>query len=526
MSNALSPSTRHLRTRHLRAPLAANAAAQPEDVLTAKTLLLRLGYYETPEWGISPYPDAALFKAVRAFQSAQGLAADGIIKPEGETEAALHAAATRLQSLDLQSMGRNGDTLLAHITPAEARLLDTVTDGGSINPQTGLLEFFTTGGFASRGLNASSLGGNAKNKDRDSGGSRQKTYTDAQLAGAARANAEAAHTREKVRSYLDRSAASANDRVTPRINERANQQAPARTAANTERQRETHRETQAALARGLAAAAQGVGQNADLGMKQDAGVLTKKSTSAPSFASAPSANRNAAPATPAMPSFKQAAHNTTPSNAAALGVDPSWGPSATPAQQARNIARTRTFTPQQRDAEANANAAAARARQTSRDFLAAKNIPAKPVGNGGTWLDSVQAQTGYPLSPATDYEHKLRIIDPKNPSVINRALNSFWDWIEKDKSNNLTHPLNNPHGIDVSTEAVKTAIIAAGMREAGKTLSTFGDKNPSPAGKIVGKIADPIGFTMETIGDTQVKDFLDPDWVTKTKKKLDPKNRR
>jgi len=94
-------------------------------------MLYRLGYYEAPEWGVSPYPDAALFKAVRAFQSAQGLAADGVIKPEGETEAALHAATTRLQSLDLQSMGRNGDTLLAHITPAEARLLDAVTDGGS-----------------------------------------------------------------------------------------------------------------------------------------------------------------------------------------------------------------------------------------------------------------------------------------------------------------------------------------------------------------------------------------------------------
>jgi hypothetical protein len=29
MSNALSPSTRHLRTRHLRAPLAANSATKP-----------------------------------------------------------------------------------------------------------------------------------------------------------------------------------------------------------------------------------------------------------------------------------------------------------------------------------------------------------------------------------------------------------------------------------------------------------------------------------------------------------------
>jgi len=36
-----------------------------------------------------------------------------------------------------RALGRNGETLLAHITPAEARLLDAVTDGGSINPQPG-----------------------------------------------------------------------------------------------------------------------------------------------------------------------------------------------------------------------------------------------------------------------------------------------------------------------------------------------------------------------------------------------------
>lgn len=45
----------------------------------------------------------------------------------------------------LARLGRHGDTLLAHITPQEARLLDRTTDGGSINPTTGLLEFFDPG---------------------------------------------------------------------------------------------------------------------------------------------------------------------------------------------------------------------------------------------------------------------------------------------------------------------------------------------------------------------------------------------
>lgn len=41
----------------------------------------------------------------------------------------------------LAGMGRGGDTMLAHINPQEAALLNRVTDGGSINPHTGLPEF-------------------------------------------------------------------------------------------------------------------------------------------------------------------------------------------------------------------------------------------------------------------------------------------------------------------------------------------------------------------------------------------------
>lgn len=45
-------------------------------------------------------------------------------------------------AMQLQKMGRNGDSLLAHLNPKEAQLLNRVTDGGSINPKTGLLEFY------------------------------------------------------------------------------------------------------------------------------------------------------------------------------------------------------------------------------------------------------------------------------------------------------------------------------------------------------------------------------------------------
>lgn len=42
----------------------------------------------------------------------------------------------------LAQMGRNGDTMLAHITPSEARMLRRRGGSGTINPATGLPEFF------------------------------------------------------------------------------------------------------------------------------------------------------------------------------------------------------------------------------------------------------------------------------------------------------------------------------------------------------------------------------------------------
>ena len=42
----------------------------------------------------------------------------------------------------LQSKGRRGDTILAHITPKEAKKLKKAGGAGTTNPETGLPEFF------------------------------------------------------------------------------------------------------------------------------------------------------------------------------------------------------------------------------------------------------------------------------------------------------------------------------------------------------------------------------------------------
>ena len=52
----------------------------------------------------------------------------------------------------IASYGRNGDTMLAHITPAEARMLRRKGGSGTINPVTGLPEFFL--GFIGKAFKA------------------------------------------------------------------------------------------------------------------------------------------------------------------------------------------------------------------------------------------------------------------------------------------------------------------------------------------------------------------------------------
>lgn len=60
------------------------------------------------------------------------------------------------------SKGRNGDTMLAHITPGEARLLRSRGGSGTINPETGLPEYFLKGLFRGIGKVFSAIGSAVK----------------------------------------------------------------------------------------------------------------------------------------------------------------------------------------------------------------------------------------------------------------------------------------------------------------------------------------------------------------------------
>ena len=58
------------------------------------------------------------------------------------------------QYKNLASRGRNGDTMLAHINPQEAGLLKAMGGAGTINPKTGLREFYQIGNLLSNSYQA------------------------------------------------------------------------------------------------------------------------------------------------------------------------------------------------------------------------------------------------------------------------------------------------------------------------------------------------------------------------------------
>jgi hypothetical protein len=57
----------------------------PNDVLAIKEAFYKTGHYNTPDYGITPYPDRSLFQAIRAYQKDKNLRVDGVMYPDGPT---------------------------------------------------------------------------------------------------------------------------------------------------------------------------------------------------------------------------------------------------------------------------------------------------------------------------------------------------------------------------------------------------------------------------------------------------------
>jgi hypothetical protein len=87
------------------------------------------------------------------FFAALNMAVDQLIAEPAGVQAFAQGGIAELKPIAkvIASYGRNGDTMLAHITPAEARMLRRRGGSGTINPATGLPEFFLKKAFKSLG---------------------------------------------------------------------------------------------------------------------------------------------------------------------------------------------------------------------------------------------------------------------------------------------------------------------------------------------------------------------------------------
>ena len=87
------------------------------------------------------------------FFAALNMAIDQLVGEPAGVQAFAKGGIAELKPIakTIASYGRNGDTMLAHITPAEARMLRRRGGSGTINPATGLPEFFLKKAFKSLG---------------------------------------------------------------------------------------------------------------------------------------------------------------------------------------------------------------------------------------------------------------------------------------------------------------------------------------------------------------------------------------
>lgn len=107
----------------LKQPFGRNHNVDLDDSLSIKRALNSLGYYQIPRHGLTPYPDEALFKGIKAFQRDSRLRADGIMEPGGETAVALGESISRLNPTPSISSGSllKSDALVAEpSSPDEA----------------------------------------------------------------------------------------------------------------------------------------------------------------------------------------------------------------------------------------------------------------------------------------------------------------------------------------------------------------------------------------------------------------------
>ncbi len=95
--------------------------ASPADVLNVKRALNRMGFYDGPDYGMTPYADRTMFDGIRRFQRANGLRVDGVMRRGHATERAMNDA-LRLASAEKLEGSKLSLADAQRIKELEARL--------------------------------------------------------------------------------------------------------------------------------------------------------------------------------------------------------------------------------------------------------------------------------------------------------------------------------------------------------------------------------------------------------------------
>ena len=133
---------------HLKGQITGQGNINPNDVAKIKVLLGQAGVFGLSETqGLTGFYGLRLEQGLKKFQKQRELKVDAEIDPNGEALQALKLALGDQDTIQnatqkLQKMGRKRDKVLAHLNPEEAEHLPRITDDGSINRKTRLLEFY------------------------------------------------------------------------------------------------------------------------------------------------------------------------------------------------------------------------------------------------------------------------------------------------------------------------------------------------------------------------------------------------
>ncbi|MCR6629232.1 MAG: peptidoglycan-binding protein [Magnetospirillum sp.] len=118
-----------------------NYTVDPGDIVSTKTALNQLGYYDVPPHrGIDDWTDDAMFNGIKAFQKDNGLKVDGLMRPGGPTEQAINTglAENAKDNTPDASGGQNHsrNNLLRLMIPMDNTLCGNGRSSGSMSKNT------------------------------------------------------------------------------------------------------------------------------------------------------------------------------------------------------------------------------------------------------------------------------------------------------------------------------------------------------------------------------------------------------